>query len=357
MEPELETEYKEVLQSWIDNYDLTKAKNGENPIVFYDDEKNIVTDFNKHKTQYIENIGDHGHTDTITKNGLKLLVKNSDHKALQKYLNDEMAKKTEEAEKKEKNIINNNKLILNSIKQKLIEGVNQSTLTDNYKKKFIACIERAAIVCEQHLKNDSANKKTLSERFSFYINENLKDDLIFKSSDEHKNKDILNENINFTLVTNDDNTYRTNLRKDINSAHKIKIKVPHIIFVYNFNSEQIITLRTIKINDDYLYGYDVNHVASINATPPISANSKSEVFYIYKAELNPEIATELNPPLPSGVSRIGYYLQCFKGLCTRKKNHADDIKTPNGGKRTRKNKKTRKQNKKVFRKIKNFRKR
>jgi hypothetical protein len=357
MEQVSKTEYTEVPQTWIDYYDL-KAKNGENPIVFYDDKINIVRDFNKHKTQYIENIVDHGYKEVNTKNGLKLLVKNSDYEALQKYVDNKIAKRIEEAEKNKKNIINNNNLIINSIKQKLIDGVNQSTLTENDKKKFIECIENAATKCEQFLADDSANKVAFLKKFSFYINEQLKDDLIFSCKDS-ENTEISNENIN---VTHDGANLKENIKQKIRDAYTIKILVPHIIFIYDFDSEQIITLRTIKKDHEYKYEYKYeynNIVASINTTPPISSNSKNKVFYIYKAELNPEIEEKLNLPVPSGVGRFMYYLQCFKGLCTKKKIHDDDYndKKPNGGKRTRKNKKTRKhKNKKVFRKIKSFRK-
>lgn len=353
MEQGLETEYKEVPQDWIDEHDLTQV----NSIVFYDDEKKIVTDFDKHKTKTIKSPhinGEFGHIDTIKKDGLKLQVKTSDYEALYKYVIDMENKKKEEAETEEKNIINNNKLIINSIKDKLIAGVKERNfLTDNYKEKFVKCITTAATNCENNLEEYSDNaeyflRKILLRKFLNYINQELKDDLIF---DSKKITEPIYDNENINVAYDMSTIRKTQFENGILFAYTIKIKVPHIIFIYDFDSEEIIELRTNDIiNHEYKYQkYNPSVVVVVDTTSQISTNSKNIEFYIYKSELNTEIAMKSNPPLSSGfIHQIRRYLQCFNGFCGNA-----------GGKRTqknKKNKKTKKQNKKVFRKIKSFRK-
>jgi hypothetical protein len=364
----MEEEYTKVNQDWIDNY-IDGFKDLKD-ITFYDENKN-PENFDYHTDKYktwnversINNAGPEKYP------GKPLYIKNKDsdklahyileqknktNKRFDNYLAEQAIRDANEKKREEENIRKNKEqikktkaIILNTIfdSQLLSEGDKESlvnNVTDNdVENRFTL--------------NQDYNQNEIFERVVRLLHNSIKNMTnIFSSIQYVSLPEIDNENIELKrIVTKNDKGFIT--------TYTIKIKTPHIIFYYDFKTQQF-TLYKMIIGKEYTIenekdSFIIHTEPLIYGSKPIQNNESKYLFYIYKVEANTVLDSEENALRPfnqaPNVAPIEEprQLGCLGKACKTFKNafKRDATINPAGGKRTRKQKKTRK-HKKVHRK-------
>jgi len=331
-------EYTQVDQSWIDKYIDGFETIG---ITFYDKDKHPTNLYYKniYKTQYKDNHpSEGGHTSYP---GSPLFIKNDDYENLQFYIMEQLIKHEDESD-------------INSVEQYIKDAKRKEDEEDNIRKN-IEQINMELIFGSNHREHNLYQNNLIN-------NENI----------EIKRIDIKRFDDEY-IIPKEFDTYT------------IKIKTPHIIFHYDFITQQF-SLSKMLIDTEY-------NMKNINdrliiATKPILYGSmllydrgldvKESLFYIYKVDANPEfdsVEKALKPILKyydnkgrpwyessllqqesnvaPNIQNVAQNVEqrqtsCFGRACETFRRYARI--NPRGGKRTRKQKKTRK-HKKAHRKI------
>jgi hypothetical protein len=382
---------------WIDDYIDGFDTIG---ITFYDKDKNptnLDSYKNIYKTRYEDNHPlEGGHTSYP---GSPLFIKNGDYYRLADYISEQIIKAEQESdinsvaqyikdtkrkEDEEDNIRKNIEQI-NKTKQYILNVIIESPLSENDKYRFLNNVINIDI---EGLDTTIYSEQQIFEIITNRIRERKDMELIFGSNHrEHnlyQNNLINNENIEIKRIDikRFDDEYIIPKEFD---TYTIKIKTPHIIFHYDFITQQF-SLSKMLIDTEY-------NMKNINdrliiATKPILYGSmllydrgldvKESLFYIYKVDANPEfdsVEKALKPILKyydnkgrpwyessllqqesnvaPNIQNVAQNVEqrqtsCFGRACETFRRYARI--NPRGGKRTRKQKKTRK-HKKAHRKI------
>jgi hypothetical protein len=363
----MEEEYTQVDQNWIDYY-IDKFKDID--ITFYDIDKKPTNLYNKniYKTRYEKNHPMEGGVTTYP--GSPLFIKNEDSdklaqkileqinetkKQFDNYLAEQAIRDAKRKEDEEDNI-RKNKEQINKTKEYIINTIFDSQLLSEGDKESLVNNVTDNGVENRFTLNQDYNQNEIFERVVRLLHNSITNMTnIFSSIQYVSLPEIDNENIELKrIVTRNDRGFIT--------TYTIKIKTPHIIFYYDFKTQQF-TLYKMIIGKEYTIenekdSFIIHTEPLIYGSNPIQNNESKYLFYIYKVEANTVLDSEENALRPfnqnPNVAPIEEprQLGCVGKACKTFKNafKRDATINPAGGKRTRKQKKTRK-HKKVHRKM------
>jgi len=326
--------YTQIPIEYIDNYKYRTLS--ESGFVFYDSDKTIVTNFEPHVTEIVK---DHPYNGNTSVPGKPLYIKNDDYEKLLQYIEEKKATEaTEATEAKEKKRKYNNKMI-EEAQNYVTTIINESDLlSQNDKANFIKKINDNFDNFDNFdkIEHDSVFKKEDILRVIYEkLNTAMGTELLFTIYEPAIKNEITNADINLKYSKLNHETKE--------ELYSIKINVPNILFFYDFKTDTL-SLSKLYIQRDHTITI-LNGNLSINTSIPISNTKMGYPLYnsqnaisIYKIEGNPLLQgfVEANPP--DGC--LGKACKTFKNAFKR-----DATINPAGGKRTRKQKKTRKHKK------------
>lgn len=364
----MEEEYTQVDQSWIDYYIDGFETIG---ITFYDkDKKQTNLDYYKniYKTRYEDNHPLEGGYTSYP--GSPLFIKKGDYYKLEKYISEQIIKAEQESDinsveqairdaktkKNEEDNIRKNTEQINKTKEYILNTILDSQLLSEGDKESLVNNVTNNDIQKKFILSNEYDQNFIFERVVRLLHNSITNMTnIFSSIQSIFLPEIDNENIELKrIVTKNDRGFIT--------TYTIKIKTPHIIFYYDFKTQQF-TLCKMIIGKEYTIE-DENESFIIHTEPliygskPIQTNESKYLFYIYKVEANTVLDSDENALRPfnqnPNVAPIvapnveQRQTSCFGRACETFRRYARI--NPGGGKRTRKQKKTRK-NKKAHRKM------
>jgi hypothetical protein len=332
-------EYTQVLQKTIDKDYIFFE---DSKILFYNSLNNIVTDFEPHKSQQVQ-IGINVYN---TKLGKPLYVKTDDYKNLLEYIKTRLENNKILEENNKKLTIEKNTDMLTKVHESVVGVINKSNLlSQNDKTSFVKKLNNIKDKLQNNLSDEdyTFNEKKILLLLSNQLNTEMKSLLLFSNIKflEYKNNDnITIENKGFKFDNNREYT-----------EYSLKITVPNIIFLYNFETETL-SLSKLDSNKEYKMELNENLMLTIdNTILPTTTTIASpgyttkKVFFIYKVEGNPEpVAPEPAPvaPEPAPVVPVApsptTLTKCIGDACRKTIRYltGQSARVNPGGKRTRK---------------------
>ena len=362
--------YTQVDQSWIDYYidGFTNIKDeyGKN-IVFYRkyDETPIKETLNNNNIyKYKSKMKFQGYNEPPkSEPGSALFIKNEDYNDLETYIIEQKEKKEKEQairdakrkEDEEDNIRKNTEQI-NKTKEYILNTILDSQLLSEGDKESLVNNVTNNDIEEYFTLSNEHDQNFIFERVVRLLHNSITNMTnIFSSIQSIFLPEIDNENIELKrIVTKND-------RGGFITTYTIKIKTPHIIFYYDIKTQQF-TLCKMIIGKEYTIE-DKNDSFIIHTEPliyvskPIKHIESKYLFYIYKVEANTVLDSDENALRPFNQNlNVAPNVQnveqrqtsCFGRACETFRRYARI--NPGGGKRTHKQKKTRK-HKKAHRKM------
>jgi hypothetical protein len=328
-------EYKQVLQKTIDKDYIFFE---DSKISFYDSSKNTVTNFEPHKSQHEQN----GINHYEYKPGKSLYVKTNDFNNLLEYIKTRLENDKRLEENNKKLTIEKNTKMLTEVHNSVVDVITQSNLlSQKDKDSFVKKLNeiKNLLPSFSSYKDKIITKQMLLSIIQNQINTKMGVSLLFSNTkiieEEKNNANITIENKGFTPDNNG----------EYNNNYIINIKVPNIIFLYDFETETLSLLK-LDSNKDYTMKLNTNLMLTIDTSmlPTTEIifgpnNKFKKVFYIYQVEENPAPVAPEPAPEPAPVAPNPMTLtKCIGDACRKTIRYltGQSARVNPGGKRTRK---------------------